>query len=766
MKTLGWLRDLLIWLLPLALLAACGGRGGGEVDVGGEAAAVSGVILAHGDVAGRDPGALGTPPREWLGDGDAPATAALAHADWTLAGDGRSGVTAKDGTFRIEGLAPGRYALEVTRTLGGDLVATSLPFGVGDDGGAEVRGEIAWGRARATSTFVRDGREIEEIFVPSQVHVVLDGGKVIELGDGIRVWQDVDRDGDFDTCTVVREAATCVVAQIGTVLTQQPERLRVGQGAGALAVLTLSDGSALDVTPLVAWRSSDPDVATLDAFGRITAHGTGTTEIQARLGDLGSLLTTLEVVERAALVRLHVQNLSCYYPYGIGERGDEPHPTPMLPPVDQGIWAPTCRQVVEVGGSIYFVAIGELADGDVQDVTADALWSLTPESVGTVESGLFTGREPGTGQLAASLDGVRSEPTEVRVVSEPSLVALLLYAGDGGIGLPGPVADGGSDPAAPATDVGPCSGCGGLSLTVLRDDRVPLRVNGEYDTGIWRDLTDEAAWASTVPAVASVGPDGTLTANAAGETAVTARVGGITSAAAQIRVVDEATLEHLWIYQAGERVVARGDQRFFDATGSYDIGFSRDVTDEVAWRTSDPSVATVDAGGVLTGVGAGDVEIWAEAEGVTSERVRLEVFETSELDYCDLASVNRGTWTDGFNRVLLESDCARYSQPGVAALRFTVTEKTSPGGIFDPCLDLYVFQGDTKVRTIREEGCGDPFVPSGSAGLEDEVLKYQVRAFWDLKDDRGEPVAPGTYQIHGRFYLYYDPVVSLTVTID
>lgn len=764
MRKLGWLWDLLIWMLPLALLASCGGRGGGEVNVD-PPAGVSGVLLADAEVARRDPAAVGTPPSEWLGGDDASATgtAALAHADWKVAGASQSGVTADDGTFHVDGLAPGRYALDVTRTLGGDLVATSLPFGVGDDGSAEVRGEVTWGRARATSTFVRDGREIEEIFVPAQVHVVLEDGRIVELGDGIRVWQDADRDGDFDTCTVVRDAATCVVAQIGTVLTQQPERLRVGQTAAAQAVLTLSDGSALDVSPVVEWRTSDAQVATVDPFGRITAHGTGSTEIQARLGDLGSLLTTLEVIERAALVRLHVQNGSCYYPYGVGERGDEPHPTPMLPPADQGIWAPTCRQVVEVGGTISFVAIGEYADGDVQDVSAEAVWSFTPENVGEVDGGLFTGREPGTGQLGASLDGIEGNVTDVRVVSEPSLVAIFLYAEDGGIGLP---FEGAVDPSRPATDVAPCPGCGGFQLTVLRGDTVPLRANGEYDTGIWRDLSGEAAWASTVAAVASVAADGTLTAHAAGDTVVTASAQGITSAAAQIRVVDEATLQYLWIHQAGERVVARGDQRFFTATGSYDIGFSRDVSGEVAWRSSDPSVATIDGDGVVTGVAAGNVEIWAEAEGVTSDRVALEVFETSELDYCDPASVNRGTWTDGFNRVLLESDCASYTQPDVAALRFTVTEKTSPGGIFDPCLDLYVFQGDTKVRTIREEGCGDPFLPSGSAGLEDEVLKYQVRAFWDLKDDRGEPVPAGTYQIHGRFYLYYDPVVSLTVTVQ
>jgi hypothetical protein len=75
--------------------------------------------------------------------------------------------TGGDGTFEIEGLAPGRHVLDVTRTLGGDLVTTALPFGVGDDGGATVVGELAWGSTRVRSTYVRGGRDGEDIVGPS-----------------------------------------------------------------------------------------------------------------------------------------------------------------------------------------------------------------------------------------------------------------------------------------------------------------------------------------------------------------------------------------------------------------------------------------------------------------------------------------------------------------------------------------------------------------------------------------------------------------------
>lgn len=757
------LRRGLLGLGTAFLAAACGGGGGGGSGPNGSPASVAGIVVVQAEVARRDPDAMGVAPAEFAGEATAGA-AALAHADWRVAGASVAGTTADDGTFEIEGLAPGRHVLDVTRTLGGDLVTASLPFGVGDDGGATVVGELAWGSTRVRSSYVRDGRDLEEIVGPSGARIVVENGRIVELGDGVRVLRDTDRDGRFDTCEVVVEVGACVVAQIDALTTYVPEIVRVGREAYVQAVLLLDDGSALDGTGVATWRSSEESVASIDAFGRLVAHAPGATEVQARIGDLGSGVTTLQVVESAALVRIQIQNASCFYPYGVGEGDAGGRPGPLPAPSDDGIWAPTCRQVVEIGGQIAFVAFGEYADGDYQDLTADVAWTVAPTEIGTIATGTFTGRAAGTGTIVASLGDVRSDPTEVRVVTEPTLVALTIYSTDGGIGLPVPV-DGDGDTPVTREDLH-CPGCGSFQLTVLLGDEIPLAANGEYDTGTYRDLTDEVAWRSSNAAVASVGSDGTLTAVAAGEASVSASLDGITSEPALIRVVEDATLEYLWIYQPGERVVARNDERFFTATGSYDVGFSRDVTADATWRTSDPQIARFDEPGILTGVAAGDVEVWAEVDGVASERVALEVFETSELDYCDPGNVNRGTWTDGFNRVLLETDCASYTRPDVAALRFTVTEKTSPGGIFDPCLDLYVFRGERKVRTIREEGCGEPFAPAPTDGRDEEVLKYQVRAFWDLKDDAGATVAPGDYQIHGRFYLYYDPVVSLTVRIE
>jgi hypothetical protein len=324
----------------------------------------------------------------------------------------------------------------------------------------------------------------------------------------------------------------------------------------------------------------------------------------------------------------------------------------------------------------------------------------------------------------------------------------------------------GSGPIDSAADA-PCFECG-YYLTLLRGDEVSFYATAHYDTGEWEDVTARVGWRSSDPAVASIDASGLLSALSGGDVEIDASLDGVTSAPVTLRVVNEATLLSLYIYQDGhDRVVGKGEQAIFRAIGQYDVGFQRDVTNDVTWRSSDESVGRFDDEdpGVFVGQSAGNVEVSAELVGVSSTALALEVFETSEIDYCDATNVNRGNWSDDFNRVVLESDCAEYTPPSVATLRFTVTEREYPGGIFDPCLDLFAFQGDRLVRTIREEGCGEPFLAPGAPEADDAMLKYQVLAFWDLKDERGVTVPPGTYTIYGRFYLYFDPVVSIDVTV-
>jgi hypothetical protein len=536
-----------------------------------------------------------------------------------------------------------------------------------------------------------------------------------------------------------------------------PSPLLVGQESSASATLALSDGSGIDVTWLVTWTSSAAAVATVDSFGRIAALAVGPTNITATLDDVTSTPLALAVVERPTLRRIYLQNASCLYPLAMRDDASEPKP---VPPTDTGFLPPPlCQQVVRIGATLQFSAIGEFDTGYYEDISDEVTWQLDPAAVGDVVNGVFTARQAGVSQLTAALAGVESDPIEIKVVTEATVVALSVYPVDWGYKY----IDGG--PARPGMDA-PCYECG-YSLTLLRGDHVRFAATAHYDTGEWRDVSSQVTWRSGDAAVASIDASGTLTAEGAGDTAIDATFGEVTSAVLTVRVVDQATLQSLYAYQDGQdRVIGKGEQVAFHAVGYYDVGFDRDVTDQVTWHSSDEGVGGFDTAGIFTGRAAGTVDVWAELDGQQSTPISIEVFATSELTYCDAANINRGVWSDDFNRVTLESDCDAYTPPGVVELRFSVTETQRPGGVFDPCLDLYAYRGDTLVRTIREEGCGDPFVPVGAPGREDAILKYQLKAFWDLKDASGQTVAPGTYTIRGRFYLYYDPVVQIDVRVN
>jgi hypothetical protein len=584
-----------------------------------------------------------------------------------------------------------------------------------------------------------------------------------------------------EDCTRKVCVPPCVPVTITAIqVVNGPSQLVVGQQSSVSAVARLSDGSQIDVTYLATWRSSDDAVATVDSWGQVSAHAVGTAALTATVGTLTSAPWSVEVVTRPTLQRIDVQNVSCFYPLGVptdfGSRPpvEAPPASGILPP------SPTCGLVVQIGKTIQFRAIGAFANGYYQDITDEVQWQLTAPGVGDIVAGLFTARQAGTTTLTASLEGVVSAGADIKVVTEPTVTALSIYADngiiafvDGGpqrvdVAIPCPFASADSPCCCPGPLAGdalsPCN-CG-YTITVLRGDQVKFRATAQYDTGEFRDVTNEVTWRSTNTAAATIDAQGVMTAVEAGDATIDAMLGDVSSNTVGVHVVNQATLQFLYIYQDGtDRVVAKGDQRFFKATGNYDIGFGRDVTSAATWRSSDDGIGGFDAPGVFSARAAGMVQVWAELEGKQSDRISLEVYETSDITYCDPAHVNRAVWSDNFNLVTLESDCGEYRQPGVAGLRYTVAELQPHGGIFDPCLDLYVYQGGQRVRTIREEGCGDPFLPAAAPGRDEAVLKYQLRAFWDLKGEDGQPVAPGTYTIYGRFYLYFDPVVSIDVDV-
>jgi len=780
----------LIATLVVGALAGCGGSSESpppatHPSTGG----LTGVVVLNRAVPAAATDALGAPPVRWNVPGDALSfTHSLAAANWSIDGT-LQGVTGSDGSFSTGPLTPGPHILQISKTLDGNLAAISLPFTVGDDGTVNLVIEVAWGQARTMATFVRDGAMVEEVRAPSGSSLTLTTGGVAGFGDGNRSFTD-SGNGMF-TCALP-DGTPCSPVDIQAVtITAGPSQLIVGQQGSMSAAAQLSDGTVVDITALASWQSSDATVAAVDSWGTVSALAVGNVSITAALGALTSASWPVAVIGLPPLQKIDVQNASCLYP--AVNAGSAPPTAPVVtPPTRTDVLpVPDCSQVVQVGGTLQFRAIGEFAGVYVQDITDQVQWQVVPADIGSVSGGLFTAGQAGTAQLTAALDGVVSDPAQVTVVTQPTVVAITIYADNGGVpivaGGPGasgtalaPVTSGVAcivDPPTSGVGIGPCCCPGPMvgaaavcrcsyGLTVLVGDQLQFHATAQYDTGAWADVTNTATWQSSNPQAAGIDGNGVMTALQAGDTAITAALATVPSDPANVQVVDHATLQSLSIYQEGQDlVVANADQLFFHAIGTYDVGITREVTAEAMWQSSDDTIGGFDTPGVFTGRGAGAVQVWATLDGLQSNQVSLQVYETSTLSYCDPNNINRAMWADNFNRVTLESDCASYTEPGVASLRYTVTEIQPHGGVFNPCLDLYVLQGKTAVRTIRNQGCGMPFLDSNAPNAAAEALKYQLLAFWDLKDDAGNPVPPGTYTIYGQFYLYYDPVVSLDVTV-
>lgn len=842
--------------IVLALVGAlgCGSSGSGESAslTLPPSGALRGLVTASSDLSTWD-AARGSAPAAASAalaeSGLAPSsrfTTAVPEA--TVGIDGTSGrvATARDGTFFLSGLAAGDYALLLQKTVDGNLLDASVPVHLAAESGTALLVEMSSAGYRVTQRYRQNGRVIEKVLTPNgSMRQSSDDVLTAYALPGGATYSDGNGDGNVDGCTATGSEAApppptavpdepsprpepppteppgppCTIGPIERIEIQSyfaGTPLVVGQ-IGYLAAIGFDrDGNAQDVTQIVAWESTSAGVASVDGWGAITGRSPGKTRIRATLGDVRSESLDVEVIARPALTALSVQNVDCFiYPLDKPVAGggvDAPPPgsgegsggsggsdgggsgAVPLPPAGDLFLPYSCGDVVEIGAVRHYRATGQFGASYYEDVTDEVAWAIQPAAVGTLDAdGTFHAVAAGDADIVARLAGVTSEPSPIRVVTEPTLVAVDVYTDygvpvplatpapddtkpefgggsvPGGSTTPTPPLPGSAEPSpVPSSDVA-CIGeeCLPVAQTILIGDTIQFHALARYDTGATRDVTTEVRWSSSAPLVGLVGPAGKLTALVPGTTEIRASLAGVTSTAYAVEVVKEATAQALYVYGENPSAIAKkGERTYFHATAYYDVAsLSREVTGTVTWISSDPSIARFDSAGVLVGRAPGFVEVWARLGSLESTKTKIEVWETSNLEYCDPDHVNRAEWSDDLNRVTLETDCASYDRGNTVTMRYTIDEvRPNPAPLIDPCLDLFVYSGDRLVRTVREEGCGVALAPEPGAAAADAAL-YQTLAFWDQRDASGALVEPGEYRIVGVFYIYYDPVIELSVEV-
>ncbi len=407
---------------------------------------------------------------------------------------------------------------------------------------------------------------------------------------------------------------------------------------------TFSDDTSQDVTAQVGWTSSDLSIATIDATGRITARSVGSATISGSLQ--GRSVSVTVGVTGATLVAVQV--------------------TPDLPSVPAGV-------------QVTFTLTGIFSDQTTRDLTSDITWTVADPSIATLSaSGVASGVKPGTTAVTATVGGVSDSttltvtpatlasidvlPPESSIASgtEAFLQAMATYS-DGSVVDVTAQAFWASDSAAVAVSVdargavvkGLAVGTANVTATfgTATPDTATVAVTaarlrslalsptsattpigltqqlvatGTFSDQSSQDLSSEATWTSSDPAVASVSTTGIVTGLQAGSATITATSLGMTATANV--TVTAVTLLGVTVKPTAAKLPV-GYKVQFVATAQFNDGSSHDVTSQALWSSSSSAVTISNASnskGLATGVAAGTAIVKATL-GAFSATASVEV---------------------------------------------------------------------------------------------------------------------------------------------
>jgi uncharacterized protein YjdB len=234
---------------------------------------------------------------------------------------------------------------------------------------------------------------------------------------------------------------------------------------------------------------------------------------------------------------------------------------------------------IPVNTSQQFTATGTYSDGSSADLTALVTWSSSTTAIATVDvGGLVTAVAAGSTNISASFAGV-SQVTPLTVTA-PTIVSIAV------------------------TPVGQTLGIGISQQYVA---------TATYSDGSSSDLSSGVTWTSSSPSVVTVTAAGVITTVAAGNTNITATLGSLTDSSTLTVVAAHLTSIAV---SPGVQSMAAGTTMQFSAIGSFDDGSTQLLTN-LTWSSSTPATATVDALGVVTGVGSGTSTITATSGSVS-----------------------------------------------------------------------------------------------------------------------------------------------------
>ena len=145
-----------------------------------------------------------------------------------------------------------------------------------------------------------------------------------------------------------------------------------------------------------------------------------------------------------------------------------------------------------------------------------------------------------------------------------------------------------------------------------------LTATGGFSDGGTATLGSGTTWASSAPAVASVSSSGLVSGVSAGSAVITVANGGVTAQTTVTVAAVSVTLNSIAVSPANTAALAIGGTQQLTVTGTFSDMSTAPVSSGVTYASTTPSVASVSATGLVTGVAAGTATITATDGSLTS----------------------------------------------------------------------------------------------------------------------------------------------------
>ena len=466
----------------------------------------------------------------------------------------------------------------------------------------------------------------------------------------------------------------------------------VGATEQYTAQATYNDGSTADVTSSATWADANGKVATITSSGLATGVAAGSTTVTASMGALSGTADLTIAAPAKTLASIAVspanatiaagatQQFAAKATYSDGSTADVttsatwvsskpavasisaaglataltagsttvtatvsgvsstpatitvPQPPPPVTVTSIAVTPPTAT--IAAGATQQFAATATYSDGTTGNVTTTAAWTSSKPTVATVASGLATSLVAGSTTLTATLNGVHGTAT---LTVTPILSSIAV--------TPNPA----------AIEIGATQ---------------QFIATATYSDNSTKVVTSAATWKSANTGVATVNATGLATGVAAGPTTVTATFNGV-SGSATLNV----TATTISISPNPANFVAGATQQF-TATATSPGGSPTDVTATATWTIANTAVATVNAGGLATGVATGSTSIKASLNGASGSASITVTLPAG-------SGVNIPTWHVDNNRSGLNPNETSLTPTNVAAGTF--------GKLFSYLVDGYAY---------------------------------------------------------------------------